>query len=282
MPKSVEITRLILVSVGLVLIACGPARPVGSGRASGPATLRISGSDSMLQLVRLWAERYMVAAPGVSVYVWGGGSAKGIDDLLHGRIDLCAVSRTPNAGEAQQLAARYGSTGMLFTAAKEALSIYVHPQNPVRDLKLDQLRSIFNGDVRNWRELGGPDLPVVVVRRAASSGTYLYFQEHVLDGAAYSERCEIMQDTQAVVARIRSEPAAIGYGGIGYGRDLHCRVEGVAPSEQNVREGIYPVTRYLYFLALDHRTVPVQQFLDWVQGPAGQQAVRDAGLVSLW
>lgn len=278
-------TLLAVVAAGI--LACAPIRdpglaaPPGSLGAGGEA-IRISGSDTMLQLVRLWAERFMRSSPGIPVYVWGGGSARGIDDLLNGRVDLCAVSRPPQAEEARLLASRHGATGMLFAAAKEALSIYAHPDNPVRDLSLAQIRQIFTGEIRNWRDVGGTDLPIRALRRASSSGTFLYFQEHVLDGEAYGDHCEVLQDTMAIVSLVRADRSAIGYGGIAHGTDLHIRVDGVAPTEPEIRSGAYPITRYLYLLAVDRPNRRVQNFLDWVQGSQGQQAVRDAGMVALW
>jgi phosphate transport system substrate-binding protein len=236
----------------------------------------------MLILTRRWAEEYMRQHPRVSVYVWGGGTGRGLDDLIHQRVDLAAASRPPQPEEVRELARRFGSVGVSYAVAKEALSIYVHPENPVRDLSMDQLRLIFSGRLQNWNELGGPDAPIQVLRRPSTSGTYLYLKEHVLNGDDYSASARTVPDTPGMVERVSRDVRAIGYGGIAYGQDLHCRVNGVVPDESTVRDGSYPITRYLYLLVSASPRGEVRRFVDWAQGPDGQKLVRRMGFVALW
>lgn len=247
-----------------------------------PVIIGISGSDSMLVLTRLWAEEYMQERPGVSVYAWGGGSAKGIKDLIAGRVEIAAVSRPLLASEARRLAETFRTVGLSHMVAKEALSIYVNPQNPIKDLSIEELRLIFTGKIRNWSELGGLDHPIVVVRRSPASGTYHYFKEHVLEGAEYTEAARVMSDTNSIVEVVEENPFAIGYGGVAYGKPLHSRISGVAPTEGNIREGFYPITRYLYLLTVSSPRGGTKAFIDWVLGLEGQRLVREAGYVSLW
>ncbi len=256
----------------------GPA--VGEGLQ--PAVIRISGSDTMLILTRRWAEEYMKRHPGVSAYVWGGGTARGLEALARGRVDIAAASRPLEPREVQMLADVFKSVGISFAVAKEALSIYVNPRNPIRNLTLDQIRRIFSGEADNWNELGGEDAPIHVLRRPSSSGTYLYLREHVLNGQPYSTAAEVVEDTPGIVRRVEDDPQAIGYGGVAYGPDLHCRVEGVLPSEQAIRDGTYPITRYLFLITTNRPRGEVQRFIDWAQGPAGQAVVREVGFVALW
>lgn len=262
----------------------------GCSARVGPETLpvsesgriRISGSDTMLILTRRWAEEYMREHPRVAVYVWGGGTGRGLDDLIHQRVDLSAASRPPQPDEVHQLAERFGSVGLSYAVAKEALSVYVNPGNPVRNLSTEQLRQIFSGQIDNWRAVGGEDAPIRVFRRSSASGTYLYLKEHVLNGAEYSSDARIVQDTPEMVERVAHDVHAIGYGGVAYGPDLHIRVNGVVPSEETIRNGAYPITRYLYLISIASPRGDARRFVDWVQGHRGQEIARGMGFVSLW
>lgn len=267
---------LLLSLVFLIVWAC--ATP----RTSGSSTIRLMGSDTMINLAHRWAEVYMKVRPGVSVYSDGGGTATGIEALIKGEIDICTASRPLRPEEARRLAERHGYLGVSFLVAKDALSIYVHPENPVRNLNLAQVREIFTGKITNWKIVGGADAEIVLLHRAPNSGTYLYFQEHVLDGQPYSPSARTMPGTQAIVNAIAENPGAIGYGGIAYGKKIvHCRVGGVAPTEENVRNDSYPISRYLYFYTIKEPSGMVKSFIDWVLSREGQREVKQIGYVPL-
>jgi phosphate transport system substrate-binding protein len=219
---------------------------------------------------------------GVSVYVEGGGTASGVKNLIHSRSDICAASRPLRPQEVRQLAKRYNTVGLTFTVAKEALSVYVHPQNPVDDLTLEQLKAIFTGEIRNWRSLGGTDAPISVLTRSPNSGTYLYFQEHVLTEEPYLSSARVMPTTQSVVNGVLENPHAIGYGGVAYGTTLHSNINGIAPSRENVISGDYPITRYLYLVTAGSPRGETKEFIDWILSPGGQSLVDQAGYVPLW
>lgn len=252
-------------------------------RSQASATVRVKGSDTMLILNRQWAEAYMKKHSGVSVYVEGGGSATGIQALVEGKADICASSRTLRPEEVSLLAGRYQTIGISFLVAKDALSIYLHPDNPVKDLTLKQIKEIFSGKVTNWSEVGGKDETILVLTRSPNSGTYLYFQEHLLEEEPYGKTAQIQATTASIVETIRQNPNAIGYGGIGYGPDLtHCRVNGIAPSEEAARYNLYPVTRYLYFYTVNKPQGAAKNFIDWVLSAEGQRVVKEAGYIPLW
>jgi len=273
---------ILLAGILLLFGNCAGRKGPAAAEAHQPAVIRISGSDTMLILTRRWAEEYMRSHPGVAVYVWGGGTARGLEALARGRVDIAAASRPLEPREVQMLADVFKSVGISFAVAKEALSIYVNPRNPVQNLTLDQIRQIFSGETNNWKEVGGDDAPIHALRRPSSSGTYLYLREHVLNGLPYSTAAQVVEDTPGIVRRVEGDPRAIGYGGVAYGRDLHCSVEGVLPSEAAIRDGSYPITRYLFLVTTNQPRGEVQRFIDWAQSPAGQAVVRDVGLVALW
>lgn len=240
--------------------------------------VRIKGSDTMLPLTKLWAEEFMRQRPGVSVYTEGGGTEDGFRALTQGKIDISTASRPMRPEEARGLAERQSSLGYSFLVAKDALSIFVHPENPIRELSLAQLRDIFAGRIVNWKEVRGRDQPIMVFIRPPNSGTYLYFQEHVLEGQAYTSSAQTLPTNQAVVNAIAVHSNAIGYGGFAFEQSVvHCQVEGVRPSEENVRRDVYPIIRYLHLYTRDTPRGYSKQFIDWVLSPTGQQVVRKAG-----
>lgn len=254
-----------------------------SSNISNRNIVTISGSDTMFELTSALAEEYMKEHPGISVKVGGGGTAAGIKSLIDGKIDICTASRNLKPFEAKALADYYGSLGLVFLIAKDALSIYTNPHNPVDNLSSDQLRKIFTSQINNWDEVGGVDTTIQTVIRNPNSGTYLYFKEHVLEGEEYASNSMVIPQTKDIVKLVEENINAIGYGGMGYtGNVTHLKINGVEPNEQNVRNDTYPIIRYLHFFTTKYPTGEVKRFIDWVLSPAGQSVVRRSGFIPLW
>jgi len=281
-----------IVAMGL-MAACGWLTQGAAGVVEGAAfpsgaepshrgIIRISGSDTMLLLTRALAESYMRIAPRVSVHAWGGGTAHGLEDLIRGKVEICAASRPLQPKEVIRLADGFGAVGFATPVAKEALSVFLNSRNPVRGLSMAQLRAIYVGAITDWKEVGGNPGPIRVIRRPSTSGTYAYFQDHVLGGEAYTKRAETAPDNRAIVNRVTSDPSAIGYGGLAYGRELHCRIDGIEPTEEEIRSDRYPITRYLYLVTTDQPRGEIQRFIDWVLSTQGQSIVRSTGYIALW
>lgn len=269
-------TILHIVLVYGLLLGC-------SSNISNSNIVTISGSDTMFELTSALAEEYMKEHPGISVKVGGGGTAAGIKSLIDGNIDICTASRNLKPFEAKALADYYGSLGLVFLIAKDALSIYTNPHNPVDNLSSDQLRKIFTSQINNWKEVGGVDTTIQTVIRNPNSGTYLYFKEHVLEGDEYASNSIVIPQTKDIVKQVEENVNAIGYGGMGYtGNVTHLKINGVEPNEQNVRNDTYPIIRYLHFFTTKYPTGQVKSFIDWVLSPAGQRVVRRSGFIPLW
>jgi phosphate transport system substrate-binding protein len=243
----------------------------------------IQGSDTMLELNRRLAEEFMRSQPGVAVQVEGGGTGSGVAALLEGRIDLCAASRPFSPDEVAALHDRFATLGVRFLVARDALSVYLHPSNPVDDLSMNELRGLFAGSIVNWRAVGGRVEAVVPVVRPPSSGTYRFFRDHVLRDRGYTAGARTAVRTRDVEALVGQLPGGVGYGGLAFGRDLlHCRIDGVAPTAATVRDGSYPLARYLYFYAAQPPTGRVRDFTDWCIARRGQELVAAAGFIPLW
>jgi phosphate transport system substrate-binding protein len=237
----------------------------------------------MLQVNRALAREYMKEHSNISLYIQGGGTKKGIEALIDGSADIGAASRSIRAEEAKQLAENFNAVGMSFLIAKDALSIYLNPNNPVESLTVEQLRKIYTGEITNWKDAGGKDAPIRLLTRSPNSGTYLYFKEHILEGKDYASECKVLTTTEAIVEETMQDENAIGYGGIGYGAEaLHCRINGIAPSEENVRNDKYPIIRYLYYYTANTPKGAIKEFIDWVLSPAGQTVIQEEGYIAIW
>ncbi len=270
----------LIATVCLVLLACGtPPTPV----TDGPERFKITGSTTMNRLVQQWAVAYMNTHPGVFIETESGSSRYGIEMLIAGKTDIGAASRTMLPDEVKRLLERRGSLGMSILTARDALGIYVHRDNPVRDLSIEQVQAIFSGKIENWRQVGGREAPVLVVNRPPNSGTRVYFDQNVLQQSVFSANARIVPTSRAVVETVVRNPNAIGYGGIDLeGDTLPCRIDGIYPTAATVRDGTYPLVRYLYFYIAHSPRGAIKSFVDWILSDEGQAVVERAGYVPLW
>lgn len=267
-----------VVYVAMLLLLCACAAP----RVKTSPVLKIKGSDTMLLLMQRCAEQFMLLTPGVSVYVEGGGSATGIAALIKGEVQICASSRPIRPEEVRRLVQVNAVLGVAHLVAQDALSVYVHPQNSVRNLNLTQVQGLFSGAITNWKMLGGADAKITVLTRSPNSGTYIYFQDHILGGQEYAPHALSLPSTAALIEAIVQNPNAVGYGGLAYGgQPMHCNIEGIAPTEENVRNGSYPLARYLYLYTIDKSQGNAKRFIDWVLSATGQRLVREVGYIPL-
>jgi phosphate transport system substrate-binding protein len=275
--------RWIASAVIALAVAAGGLAVGCRSSSSGSGDVWIAGSDTMLPLTMSLAEAYMSLHSGVAVRVAGGGTSSGVDGLLSGSVDLCAASRPFQPQEIQTLYDRFATMGIRFLVARDALVVLVHPDNPIRGLTMDQLRAVFSGTVRDWSELGAPPGPIEVVIRPPSSGTHHFFRDHVLLNADYAAGSVIGVRSRDVEDHVRSRPFAIGFGGMVQGEGLvQLEIDGVSATAETVRDGSYPLARYLYFYAAEPPSGDPAHFVEWCVGPVGQRVVSEAGFVPLW
>ncbi len=234
-------------------------------------------------LVSRLAEAYMKKNPGVAIYSEGGGTATGVSALVNNNADICAASRPLRAREVKLLADNFNSVGMAVRIAKDAVSIYLNNQNPIRDLTLQQVRKIYEGEYRNWSQVGGINEPIMILNRLPNSGTYLYIKEYVLKGSEYTQNAVNMSSYNRLLKSIEDDRRAIGYGGIWSQANIKsCRINGISPTWKNIMNDEYPLSRYLYFYTVNTPEGEVREFIDWVLGPQGQQVIKDVGYFPIW
>jgi phosphate transport system substrate-binding protein len=265
---------------GVLLFAAALAIPTAASAGS----ITIKGSDTMVLLGQRWAEQYMAKVLGSTIQVTGGGSGTGISALINGTTDICQASRSMSAAEKTSLRDRYNTPGVEIPVARDGLSVYVNAANPVKELNIDQLRLIFTGKITNWKEVGGSDSKIIIYSRENSSGTYVFFKEHVLKNADYSQRAQSMPGTAAVVNAVAKEKNGIGYGGAAYAKGIHvlnikkdAESPAVEPNLAHVQDGSYPLSRPLFFYIRNKATGDIKAFIDWVLSSEGQQIVTKVG-----
>lgn len=261
-------------------------KPVGE-----PRYLTVKGSDTMVHLVSTWAEVYMDKNKDAEISVTGGGSGTGIAALINGTTDICAASRGIKQKEIQ-LAKKRGITPLETSVALDGIAVAVNPANPINELTLEQIGKIFSGAIINWNQVGGPDQSILVLSRESSSGTYVFFQEKVLNKADYSQRARLMPGTAAVVQALGVDTWSIGYIGLGYAMKAKDTIKVIGikqpqnqavikPSFETVKNGQYPIARALYFYTNNQPSGFVNDFINFSLSPEGQKVVRETGYVQV-
>lgn len=246
--------------------------------------LRIKGSDTMLGLAENLAAEYMKKNRNTAIYVEGGGTAEGVAALADGTAHIAAASRKLLPEEAKILADKHGTIGVGFLIAKDALSVYINEENSVRHFTIDQVKSIYTCQFKNWSEFGGDNSSINPFIRMPNSGTYLYFMQHVLGGEKYCEDAKSMSSMASMIKGIQKDKNSIGYGGIGVREKgiVHASINGIEPTEENVLNDKYPIIRYLYLYTLKTPQGELKNFLEWVMSKEGQGVIKSAGYIPIW
>lgn len=266
------------------------------GRAAGEArAIQNAGSDTMVNLAQAWAEAYATVEGGADVEVSGGGSGTGIAALINGTCDIANSSRRIEPDEAETARSKTGKDPIEFVVGFDALAIFVHRDNPLEKITIDQLAGIYSetGTVRGWGELG-VTVPgcrrdeIVVASRQSNSGTYHYFREAIL-GKKLDFRLGTldMNGSKEVVELVGRTPCAIGYSGIAYKSPEVkmlpvARREGEPAYEPTVEATLsktYPIARPMYMYSAGEPDEAARKFLRWIMSDEGQALVEKVGYV---
>jgi phosphate transport system substrate-binding protein len=247
---------------------------VACSRTPSQSGLILAGSTSIQPFADRWAEVYMDEHHGAVVLVQGGGSSAGIQAARSGAAHIGMSSRElkPEEKDLYEI-----------VVAHDGLAIIVHPSNPIRNLSLFQMKSVFSGEIRNWRVLGGPDREIDVVTREEGSGTRAAFQELVMGQERIFKRA-IVEDSNGTVREIvAGNPNSIGFISLGLVSDRvkALWLDGVVPGKEAIRRKEYLLVRPFLFVSKGPPHGLARAFIDFVLSQEGQALVEKEGLISL-
>ena len=282
----------------LSLVGCSRKDESGESGGTGKAgkfVIQNLGSDTMVNLAQAWAEAYAKVESAVSVEVSGGGSGTGIAALINGTVDIANCSRRIKREELDRAKQNTGKEPQQFVVGHDALAVYVHGENPLEEISIEQLAAIYGeqGSLTAWSQLGidheaCSNDEIIRISRQSNSGTYHYFREALLgETQDFKLGSRDLHGSKDVVELVERTPCAIGYSGMGYATD-HVKMLKIAkkdsdasyaPSLENALSGAYPIARPLYMYSLGAPDPQAKKYLDWILSDAGQKIVEATGYV---
>jgi phosphate transport system substrate-binding protein len=287
MKKTYIYYSILFLSVMLFFGGCKRSEQAEERR--GRTVITIKGSDTMVNLAQKWAEVYMQQSNNISIQVTGGGSGTGVAALLNGTTNIATSSRELKKSELDK-ANQLGKNPVEYEVAMDGLAVIVHPDSKVEELTLQQVMDLFTGKIRNWKELGGDDLPITLYGRENSSGTYEFFRDYVLKNKDFAVSTQVLQGTAALGEAVARDRKGTGYGGVGYFAERddvkilkikqNENSEGIAPAANHkvnyeaIWDGSYSISRYLYCYTDGQPSDEVQKFIDFILSQEGQDLVR--------
>lgn len=276
---------LLLMVPMLSLVGCGGNKEENKEEKQ---AITIKGSDTVLPLAQMEAEKMMDKDSSVSISVVGGGSGVGITALLEGSTEIAMASRDLKTEETLKFKEAKIDVEKVIVAY-DALSVIVHPDNKVSQLTREQIEKIFTGEIKNWKEVGGEDMVIVAYSRESSSGTYEFFKEEVLDDKNYASDILSMPATGAIVQSVSQTKGAIGYIGLAYQNETVKQLsvsydQGktyVAPSVATAKDKSYPIARPLFYMYNKTNADKVKAFVDYTLSEEGQKIVEEIGYITI-
>jgi len=246
--------------------------------------LVIKGSTTVLPIAQKVVEAYMKENPDVKISLSGGGSSNGIKALIDNSTDVANASRFIKDKEVK-MAVEKGIYPVPFAVAYDSIIPVVHPSNPLTDITLDQLKAIYKGEITNFKDIGGPDLKIVMCSRDTSSGTYETWEGKVMKKERVTPRAQVMASNGAIVQAVSKNKYALGYIGIGYLNPSvkPLTVNGIEGTEETTLDGSFPISRPLFMFTNGWPKGETLNFINYVLNPKkGQNHVADSGYVRLY
>lgn len=263
-------TSRIVIRAALCLAFAMPAAFFGCG--SSRTAVTVAGSTAFQPFAEKLADQFMAAHSSVVITVQGGGSAVGVQSALSGAAQIGMADLVALPEEARDLSS--------FVVAKDGIAVIVHSKNPVDNLSTNQVRDIFNGNIRNWTEVGGADRPITVVSREAGSGTRSSFE--AITGGIRLTRDAIIQDSNGTVREtVANDESTIGYlsHGLLNEKIKAISIDGYPCTDEAILDGKYPLVRPVFFLTKGEPEGEVKAFIDYVLSPEGQRTIKESGLL---
>ncbi len=295
----------LLTGSALAIQKVDPKLPVYKRTSGVSGNLSSVGSDTLANLMTLWAEEFKREYPNVNIQIQAAGSSTAPPALTEHTSNLGPMSRKMKSKEVEAFEKKHGYKPTLIRVAIDALAVYVHKDNPIKGLSIPQVDAIFSstrkcsygGDITKWSQAGltgaWKNRGIQIYGRNSVSGTYGYFKKKALCKGDYKNNVNEQPGSASVVQSVSVSLNGIGYSGIGYktsgvkavpltrkpgGKFIHA-------SPANAASGKYPLSRYLYVYVNKHPNKPVapleREFITLVLSRAGQQVVIKDGYIPL-
>jgi phosphate transport system substrate-binding protein len=246
--------------------------------------LHIEGSTTVGPIADGFAEVFKDMYPDVVITVNKSGSGTGASALIDSRCDIATMSRFMKDSEFKDAVAK-NVFPVAHAVAMDGVCVVLHPSNPINALTTEQVRDVYTGKYTNWKQLGGADMPIVVISRDTSSGTYDTFENFIMKEERMASNVELVSTNPQMFARVESTHAAIGYVGFGFVKTgvKAVTLDGVKPSIQTILNGQYPVSRPLFMFTNGYPKVGsmTYKFVTFYLTEEGQEVVEDKGFVAM-
>jgi len=256
---------------------------IGAATAGDANKIAVDGSTTVGPIAKAFAEYYMGKYPEVNITVSESGSGNGAKGIINGTCDVGTMSRPMKKSE-KEAAQSAGCLPIEHIVAMDGIAIVVHRSNPMNDITIEQIRDVYTGKITNWKELGGPDRPVVVISRDTNSGTYETFESLVMRKEKMAGKTEYVGSNGAVRQRVLSTEGAIGYVGLAFREGVKpVKVNGSEATPETVAAMTYPIARplYMYTNGRPKQGTPLYDFITLSDTPEGKKIVEDTGFVPL-
>ena len=243
----------------------------------------VDGSTTVGPIAKAFAEYYMGKHTDVNITVSESGSGNGAKSLINAACDVATMSRPMKSSE-MKAAQDAGILPIEHIIAMDGIAVIVHSSNPIANLTTGQIKDIYTGKIKNWKDLGGPDQPIVVISRDTNSGTYETFETMVLKGEKIAGNVEYVGSNGAIRQRVMSTESAVGYVGLAFTEGVKAvTVNGIAAVPATVINKTYPIARplYMYTNGRPSSGTPLDDFINLSNTVEGKKIIDDTGFVSL-
>ena len=292
MKKIIVSTLSVLFSASIHAQTLDPGLKAYSSTSGISGTLKSIGSDTLNNLMTLWAEGFRKVYPNVQIEIEGKGSSTAPPALVAGTAQFGPMSRLMKGAEIDAFEKKFGYKPTAINVSLDSLAVYVHKDNPIKCLTLQQVDAIFSknrrggyvGDITNWSQVEIPNLgPISLYGRNSASGTYGFFKEAALFNGDYKDSVKEQPGSSTVVQGVASDKGGIGYSGIGY-KTADVRAVPIASkpgsecfdaTEENVLSGDYPLSRFLVVYVNRNPTQKMDplrlEFIKFILSKEGQE-----------
>lgn len=247
-------------------------------------TYVIKGVDAFQPILRQITDAYIGLNANFNLDIQGGGAHNAIRCLSNGIIDAAVSNKALTEYDIQHFEMRYGKKPIQIPLAYECLSIFVHQDNPVKELSISQVFRIYRSEITNWKELGGPDMPISLYSLEDFSDTYLYFKKSILNDEVPIGNVNYLPTWDVLISQLSRDKAGISFGPAGIARGVK-RVplkkdnssNAVFPNIENVKNNTYPVKRGIYLILRDEGTNNFKPFVQWLTSPYSRDIFQQYG-----